>query len=114
MYAVCFCDVGKFSTIISLEYARSIAKVGDSTLQEINGGEAALFHVWINKPFSGSLINDRILVEFLWHLPGVAGRGHILYIHLPFYADFIRRVVTTADKAYPDTSMVKFNGVKSC
>ena len=33
---------------------------------------------------------------------------------VPTHKRSFRDVVTTADKAYPDTGTIKFNGVKSC
>ena len=52
MYALGFGEMGKFCTIIRLNDLRCIAKEGNSTLDKINCGLAAVFLISVDESFS--------------------------------------------------------------
>lgn len=52
MNAVCFGKVCEFRAVICLQDVRSIAEKPNGTFEEVDRGEAALFFICIDKPFS--------------------------------------------------------------
>lgn len=93
MNTVRLLKVTELGSIICLENLRPVFEVSNSTLEEIAGRVAALFHVRINEALSGSLVDNSVLVELLRHLPVIAESGNIFYVHLPLDADLLGRIV---------------------
>ena len=87
--------MGEFAPIVGLDRLWSIAEEDDCTFCEIYGRVAALLLVGIDKTLSGRLVNHGILVKLISVCAGVTGSWDILYIHLPFDPQFLRRVIVT-------------------
>lgn len=49
-----------------------------------------MFHVREKEACPGGFINHGVLIELLGNLPGIAGRGDVFDIHLPFDSDVSR------------------------
>lgn len=84
MFPARFLYMCKFRPIIGLDDFWFIAEESNGFFDEINGRIAALLHIGIKKAFSGSLINDGILIKLLWDSPMITGGWDIFNIHLPF------------------------------
>ena len=85
--------VGELTAIIGLDYLRPVAKVDKCTLHKIYCTIATTFFVGIYKPLSGSFIYHSILVKFLTIGPNITGFWDMFYVHLPLFAQFLRRII---------------------
>ncbi len=84
-------NVGEFRTIVSLDHVGLVSKIEDGSFYEIDGVCSILLVVRINETFSGSLVNDRILVELF--MSCVADPWDEFNIHLPFDTGKLRSIV---------------------
>ena len=87
--------MGELTSIVSLNRFGSIAKVNDRPFGEIYGGVTALFLVSVDKPFSGCLVDHRVLKEFVSICTNIAGSRNIFHIHLPLDAQFFWCVIAS-------------------
>ena len=69
MNTVRLLKVTELGSIICLEDLRPVFEVSNSTLEEIAGRVAALFHVRVNEVLFGGLVDDGVLVELLRNSP---------------------------------------------
>ena len=83
MHTLRLLRVAELTAIICLYRFRSITKVSNSSLHEIYGRITALLSVRIYETFSGSLVNHRVLVEFLTVFARITSRRDYFNIKLP-------------------------------
>ena len=78
--------VSELRAIVGLDDCRNVLEEKDGPSDEIAGGGTALLHVGVDEALAHSLVDHRILVEFLPVLTGIAGSRDVFDIHLPFDA----------------------------
>lgn len=84
----------KFAAIIGLYDFRSVPEKLKRPQNEVNSTLLTYVFIGINKPFSGSLVDNRILIILLtFTVPLITFKRNMLHVHLPLYAENQRCVI---------------------
>lgn len=83
MYALGFGEMGKFCSVVGLNFLRRITEESDCTLDKVYGGVVAVFFIGIYKPLSRRFFEHGVLIEFPTVFARITDLWNEFNAHLP-------------------------------
>ena len=74
--------ISKFATVVGLDLQRFISEIGDSAFNKIDRDVTVNFFIWINKSFSSTFVDYRILIKpfIVYNVFGKTVFGNVFYV----------------------------------